>query len=100
MKSWDRDALQDLRAAAWRRDLAAIRNLCEGRELDDVLQLAGDALVGEPGSPLAREWAERLRRRDLEGDAELADALSGEAGELRPLAVDYTGQRSRRSRRR
>ncbi len=75
--------------------------VAEGRELDDVLQLAGDALVGEPGSPLAREWAERLRRRDLEGDAELADALSGEAGKpAGPLAVDYTGQRSRRSRRR
>jgi hypothetical protein len=68
-----------------RRDLAAIRELCEGRELDDVLQLAGDALLG---SPLAQEWIERLRRRDLEGDAELADMLSGEAGDLRPLAVD------------
>lgn len=69
----------------WRRDIAAIRDLGAGRELDDVLQLAGDALLE---SPLAREWAERLRRRDLEGDAELADVLSGEAGELRPLAVD------------
>jgi len=39
---WDRDALQDLRAAVWRHDLAAIRELCEGRELDDVLQLAVD----------------------------------------------------------
>jgi hypothetical protein len=85
---WDRDALQDLRAAVWRRDLAAIPELCEGREPDDVLQLAGDALLG---SPLAREWAERLRRRDLEGDAELAAALSGEAEELRPLPVDLDG---------
>ncbi len=85
MEGWDRDALQDLRAAVWRRDIAAIRELCEGRELDDVLQLAGDALLD---SPLAQEWTERLQRRDLEGDADLADALSGQARKLRPLAVD------------
>lgn len=88
MAGWDREALQDLRAAVWRRDLAAIRELCEGRDIDDVLQLAGDALLADPDSPLAREWIERLRRRDLEGDAELAAVLSGEAEELRPLTVD------------
>ena len=88
MKDWDRDTLRDLRAAVAQRDLAAIGELCAGRELDDVLQLAGDVLLDAPESALAREFGERLRRRGFDGDAELADALDGRAGELRPLAVD------------
>jgi hypothetical protein len=85
---WDRDALRELRVAIAQRDLDAIGRLCACRELDEVLQLVGDALLDAPDSPLARECAERLRRRDLEGDTELADALDGIPNDLRPLAVD------------
>jgi hypothetical protein len=85
---WDRDSLQELRAAAWRRDPAAIRRACAARPLDDVLQLIGDALLEARESPLARECVERLRSRGLDGDAELADALEGKARELRPIALD------------
>jgi hypothetical protein len=85
---WDRDSLQELRAAVRRRDLAAIRRVCAARPLDDVLQLVGDALLDDCDSPLARECAERLRHRGLDGDAELAGALEGAANELRPIAVD------------
>ena len=88
MNPWDRDALRELRAAIAQRDLEAIGRLCAGRELDEVLQLVGDALLDTPDHPLARECAERLRRRDVEGDTELADALDGRASDLRPLAVD------------
>ena len=88
MKPWDRDALRELRAAVAQRDLVAIGSLCASRELDEVLQLVGDALLDGPESALARECAERLRGRDLEGDVELADALNGGASDLRPRAVD------------
>ena len=88
MTDWDRDTLRDLRAAVAQRDLAAIGELCEDRGLDDVLQLAGDVLVDAPESALAREFAARLRRRGFDGDADLADALDGRSGDLRPLAVD------------
>jgi hypothetical protein len=88
MKEWDRDALRDLRAAVAQRDGVAVDELCAGRELDAVLQLVGDALLDAPESPLARECAARLRNRDLDGDAELADAIDGRPADLRPLAVD------------
>ena len=88
MKDWDRDTLRDLRAAVAQRDLVAIGELCSDRELDDVLQLAGDVLVDAPESALAREIAARLRRRGFDGDADLADALDGRPGDLRPVAVD------------
>ncbi len=88
MSEWDRESLQELRAAVWRRDQAAVRRACEARPLDDVLQLVGDALLDDPESPLARACTERLRRRGLDGDAELADALEDQASELRPIAVD------------
>jgi hypothetical protein len=71
-----------------RGDLAALREVCEERDLDEVLQLAGQALLADPESALARKCAERLRRRNLDGDAELADALEGQPGDLRPLAID------------
>jgi hypothetical protein len=85
---WDREALTELRAAVARRDVVGIRAAVAGRDLDSVLQLAGDGLLADPADPLARECAERLRRRGSEGDAELADALEGVPSELRPLAVD------------
>ena len=88
MTPWDRDALRDLRIALARRDVAAIRAALDGRDLDEVLQLIGDALVTVPSESLARDCAERLRRRGLDGDAELADALEGRPGDLRPLPVD------------
>jgi hypothetical protein len=88
VSAWDREALTELRAAVARREIAGIRAVVAGRDLDAVLQLAGDGLLADPADPLARECAARLRRRGLDGDAELADALDGLPGELRPLAVD------------
>ena len=88
MSSWDREALTELRAAVARRDVAAIHAAVDGRDLDAVLQLAGDGLLADPADPLARKCAERLRRRGLDGDSELADALEDRPSDLRPLAVD------------
>lgn len=88
MNSWDREALTELRAAVARRDVAAIRAAVDGRDLDAVLQLAGDGLLADPADPLAPECAERLRRRGLDGDTELADALESRPSDVRPLAVD------------
>ena len=86
--AWDREALIGLRGAVSRRDIAAIRAAVAGRDLDAVLQLAGDGLLAAPTDPLARDCAERLRHRGLAGDAELADALVGRSSDLRALAVD------------
>jgi hypothetical protein len=88
VSAWGREALTELRAAVARGDVAAIRAAVADRDLDAVLQLAGHGLLAEPADPLARECAKRLRRRGLDGDAELADALEGRASDLRPLAVD------------
>jgi hypothetical protein len=88
VNSWDREALTELRAAVARRDVAAIRAAVDGRDLDAVLQLAGDGLLADPADPLAPECAERLRRRGLDGDTELADALESRPSDVRPLAVD------------
>jgi hypothetical protein len=71
-----------------RRDVAAIHAAVDGRDLDAVLQLAGDGLLADPADPLAPECAERLRRRGLDGDTELADALESRPSDVRPLAVD------------
>jgi hypothetical protein len=88
MSAWDREALTELRVAVAHRDIGAIRAAVDGRDLDAVLQLAGDGLLGRPDDPLARECVERLRRRGLDGDAELAEALEDRLSDLRPLAVD------------
>lgn len=88
MSGWDREALTELRAAVARRDVAAIRAAVDGRDVDAVLQLAGEGLLANPAHPLARECAERLRRRGLDGDAELADALETRPSDLRALSVD------------
>ena len=85
---WDREALAELRGAAARRDVPAVRAAVAGRDLDAVLQLSGDSLLAEPSEPLAQECVERLRRRAWDGDAELADALEHCPSDLRPLAVD------------
>ena len=84
----DRDALGNLRAAVAQRGRSTIGELCAGRELDAVLQLVGDALLGGEVSALALECVERLRRRGFDSDVELADALEGHSNDLRPLAVD------------
>jgi Uncharacterised protein family (UPF0158) len=88
VSGWDREALTELRVAVARRDVAAICAAVDRHDLDAVLQLAGDGLLADPADPLARECAERLRRRGLDGDAELADALESRPSDLRPLAVD------------
>ena len=88
MNAWDREALAELRGAVARRDIPAIRTAVADRNLDTVLQLAGDGLLADVSDALARDCAERLRRRDWHGDAELADALERRPDDLRPLAVD------------
>jgi hypothetical protein len=88
VSGWDGDALTELRIAVARGDVAAIRAAVDRRDLDAVLQLAGEGLLADPADPFARECAERLRRRGLDGDAELADALEARPSDLRPLAVD------------
>jgi len=85
---WSRDALRDLRVAVVRGDGAAIRAATDARDLDEVLQLVGEGLLAAPADMLADVCAQRLRRRGLEGDAELAAALEGRPSDLRPLAVD------------
>lgn len=86
--TWDREALRALRAAIAQGDAAALRAALHGRDLDAVLQLAGEGLLATPHASLARDCAARLRRRGLSGDAELADALERRPTELRELAVD------------
>jgi hypothetical protein len=92
--SWDRDALEKLRGAVYRGDGAAVVAALHGRDLGGVLQLAGDGLLAaraqgvDRAAALARDCAERLRRRDGAGDAELADGIDGRDSDLRPLAVD------------
>jgi Uncharacterised protein family (UPF0158) len=88
VSAWDRARLTELRGAVARRDIPAIRTAVGDRDLDAVLQLAGDGLLADPTEPLARECRQRLRRRDWDGDAELADALERRPSDLRPLAVD------------
>ncbi|MGP4026640.1 hypothetical protein [Actinomadura sp. 3N407] len=86
MTEWGEDALASLRAAVHRGDGAAGFRMLRERPLEPVLQYAGDVLVaalGErvPGAEaLARECAEQLERRDLPGDAELADEIAGALG--------------------
>jgi hypothetical protein len=42
-------------------------------DLEAVLQLAGDGLLVDAGDALAHNCAERLRRRDWDGDPEFAE---------------------------
>jgi hypothetical protein len=87
--------LPELRGATARRDLDAVRLMIEGRDPGSLLQHAGDAVLAVGVATLpetARELARRLRERDDEGDAELADALlarlGGAAPMLRSVPVD------------
>jgi hypothetical protein len=87
--------LPQLLGATARRDLGAVRALLEGRDPGPLLQHAGDALLAvgpEALAETARDLHDRLRDRDDEGDADLADALAsalgGAAPMLRPVPVD------------
>lgn len=42
---WDREAVTELRGAAYRRDGQAVVEALRGRSLEDVLQMAGDGLL-------------------------------------------------------
>jgi hypothetical protein len=53
MSTWDREALTGAAAVA-RRDVAAIGAALDGRDLEEVLQLAGDVLLADAADPLAR----------------------------------------------
>lgn len=94
---WDEDALASLRAAVHRGDGAGGFGVLRERPLEPVLQYAGDVLVAALGErvagaeALARECVEQLDRRDLPGDAELADevrAALGDRARLAGLPVD------------
>jgi Uncharacterised protein family (UPF0158) len=98
MTEWDANAVKELRGAAYRGD-ASIVEVVRGRLTEDVLQLAGDGLLGAvaQGVPeaaaLAAQCAAALRQRAWEGDDELADQLDailnlGATPMLRPLPVD------------
>jgi hypothetical protein len=89
------DDLRELRGATYRRDREAVRALLTEHDPDGLLQHIGDALlaVGIDGMEDVAHTVElRLRERDDEGDAELADALAGRLGGpapmLRPIPVE------------
>jgi len=97
--TWDREAVAQLRGAVYRGDGQAVVDAIGERQLEDVLQMAGDGLltavsdgVADARDPAARSAA-LLRERSNLGDEELADQLetmlfSRPAPLLRPLAVD------------
>jgi Uncharacterised protein family (UPF0158) len=98
MTEWDANAVKELRGAANRGD-ASIVEVVRGRLTEDVLQLAGDGLLGavaqgvSEAATLAAQCAAALRQRAWEGDDELADQLDailnlGATPMLRPLPVD------------
>jgi hypothetical protein len=98
MTEWDANAVKELRGAAYRGD-ASIVEVVRGRLTEDVLQLAGDGLLGavaqgvSEAATLAAQCAAALRQRAWEGDDELADQLEailnlGATPMLRPLPVD------------
>jgi hypothetical protein len=95
---WDRGVLGKLRAADYVGDGEAAVRLLSETPFDEVLQLAGEALLtalaqGVDGAPeLAARCAEQLRDRFWLGDEELADELDsalarGPARLLRTLPV-------------
>ncbi len=96
---WDREAVTELRGAAYRGDGQAVVEALRGRPLEDVLQMAGDGLLAALAQSVgeARELAEKcvalLPDRWNEGDEELADQLGAALGTrpapmLRPLPID------------
>jgi hypothetical protein len=96
---WDRDVLGKLRTADYVGDGGAAVRLLSETPFDEVLQLAGEALLtalaqGVDGAPeLAARCAEQLRDRFWLGDEELADELDsalarGPARLLRTVPVE------------
>ncbi|WP_433798360.1 UPF0158 family protein [Actinomycetospora sp. CA-084318] len=94
----DGDPRRVLRGATYRGDGAAVVEALGRLESSACLQLGGDGLVlaldqQVVGSEdLADRWIARLRDRDGEGDAELADQIAARLGApspmLRPLPVE------------
>ncbi len=98
MSDWDRESIAALRSAVDRGD-GSVVEVVRGRLTDDVLQLAGDGLLGAiaqrvPGAvDLAVQCAMALRVRCWDGDEELAKELDVALGEgavplLRTVPVD------------
>jgi hypothetical protein len=98
MSDWDRESIAALRSAVYRGD-GSVVEVVRGRLTDDVLQLAGDGLLGAiaqrvPGVvDLAAQCATALRDRCWDGDEELAKELDVALGEgavplLRTVPVD------------
>ncbi|WP_370129488.1 hypothetical protein [Streptacidiphilus sp. EB103A] len=96
---WSEERLRRLRGARYADDGPVLVALLSGRQLEEVLQLAGDA-VGRAAADqvagaaeLAEEFARALDQRGWEGDQELAEQLRGVLGHvpaplLHPLPVD------------
>jgi hypothetical protein len=98
-EGWDEDGLRAVRGALHVQDWAALLAALQRGTVREVLQLAGDGVVGAAarGLPGAAEMAAsfigELRERGFRGDEELAHQLRTGRGEaaiplLRPLAVD------------
>lgn len=96
---WSEERLRRLRGAQHADDGSVLVALLSGRQLEEVLQLAGDAVgraaAGGVGgaAELAEAFARALDERGWEGDQELAEQLRGVLGRgpaplLHPLPVD------------
>lgn len=99
MSSWFQGDLKRLRAALYDADFQQLLMALEAGPIDEVIQLAGDAVGSavDQGVPGAADIASRmitaLDERGWEGDRELADRLRGatglvETGELQSVPVD------------
>ena len=98
MSDWDQESIAALRSAVYRGD-GSVVEVVRGRLTDDVLQLAGDGLLGAIAQrvpravELAAQCATALRVRCWNGDEELAKELDVALGEvavslLRTVPVD------------
>ncbi len=96
--AWTDEDFRTLRGAVYRAD-GSVVGLVRGRQIDDVLQLAGEGLLDaiaqnvDGAAELASECATALRKRWWDGDEELVGQLdaalgAGPAPLLRALPVD------------
>jgi Uncharacterised protein family (UPF0158) len=90
-RGWNRDAVQELRGAAYRGDGHAVVAVLGDRPLDSVLHVAADGLLAalaqrvEGAAELAHAGLEVLRARAGGGDEELAGELVAALGGATPL---------------
>jgi hypothetical protein len=88
---WDKDAVQELRGAAYRGDGHAVVAVLANRPLDSVLHVAADGLLAalaqgvEGAAELVYAGLDVLGARAGEGDEELAGELAAALGGATPL---------------